>query len=57
MHITLNKISRKFNYEWIFRDVDYEFEQGNAYAILGSNGSGSATRTVISSSLTCSTTP
>ena len=43
MHITLNKISRKFNYEWIFRDVDYEFEQGNAYAILGSNGSGKST--------------
>jgi len=43
MHITLSKISRKFNYEWIFRDVDFEFEQGNAYAILGSNGSGKST--------------
>ncbi len=43
MHITLNKISRKFNYEWIFRDVDFEFEQDNAYAILGSNGSGKST--------------
>ncbi len=43
MHITLSKISRKFNYEWIFRDVDFEFEKGNAYAILGSNGSGKST--------------
>ena len=43
MHITLSKISRKFNYEWIFRDVDFEFEEGNAYAILGSNGSGKST--------------
>jgi ABC-type multidrug transport system ATPase subunit len=43
MHITLSKISRKFNYEWIFRDVDFEFEQGKAYAILGSNGSGKST--------------
>jgi ABC-type multidrug transport system ATPase subunit len=43
MHITLSKISRKYNYEWIFRDVDFEFEQGNAYAILGSNGSGKST--------------
>jgi ABC-type multidrug transport system ATPase subunit len=43
MHISLTKISRKFNYEWIFRDVDFEFEQGNAYAILGSNGSGKST--------------
>mgnify|MGYP000862981703 FL=1 len=43
MHISLSKISRKFNYEWIFRDVDFEFEQDNAYAILGSNGSGKST--------------
>lgn len=43
MHISLNKISRKFNYEWIFRDIDFEFEQNNAYAILGSNGSGKST--------------
>lgn len=43
MHITLSKISRKYNYEWIFRDVDFDFEEGNAYAILGSNGSGKST--------------
>jgi ABC-type multidrug transport system ATPase subunit len=43
MHITLSKISRKYNYEWIFRDVDFEFDKGNAYAILGSNGSGKST--------------
>ena len=43
MHISLKKISRKFNYEWIFRDVNFEFERGNAYAILGSNGSGKST--------------
>jgi len=43
MQISLNKISRKFNYEWIFRDVNFEFTSGNAYAILGSNGSGKST--------------
>lgn len=43
MQITLSKISRKFNYEWIFRDVDFVFEQDHAYAILGSNGSGKST--------------
>lgn len=43
MHISLSKISRKFNYEWIFRDVNFEFETGFAYAILGSNGSGKST--------------
>ena len=43
MQITLTKISRKFNYEWIFRDVNFVFEQGTSYAILGSNGSGKST--------------
>jgi len=43
MKIVLNKVGRKFNYEWIFRDVDFEFESGHAYAILGSNGSGKST--------------
>lgn len=43
MQINLDKISRKFNYEWIFRDIDYTFENNQAYAILGSNGSGKST--------------
>jgi ABC-type multidrug transport system ATPase subunit len=43
MQITLEKISKKFNYEWIFREVDYTFESGNAYVILGANGSGKST--------------
>lgn len=43
MRINLSKIGRKFNYEWIFRDVNFEFERGHAYAILGSNGSGKST--------------
>jgi len=43
MRITLEKISKKFNYEWIFRQVDYTFESGNAYVFLGANGSGKST--------------
>jgi ABC-type multidrug transport system ATPase subunit len=43
MRIVLEKISRKYNYEWIFRNIDYQFECGQAYAILGSNGSGKST--------------
>lgn len=43
MQITLSKISRKFNFEWIFRNVNFEFTENNAYAILGSNGSGKST--------------
>ncbi len=43
MDITLDKISRRYNSEWIFRNVSYSFTSGNAYAILGSNGSGKST--------------
>ena len=43
MNITLDKISRRYNSEWIFRNVSYSFVSGNAYAILGSNGSGKST--------------
>ncbi len=43
MNITLDKISRRYNSEWIFRNVSHSFTSGNAYAILGSNGSGKST--------------
>ncbi|MBC7913104.1 MAG: ABC transporter ATP-binding protein [Pyrinomonadaceae bacterium] len=43
MEITLINIGRRFNREWIFRDVNYSFKSGNCYAILGRNGSGKST--------------
>ncbi|MBL4677380.1 MAG: ABC transporter ATP-binding protein [Mucilaginibacter sp.] len=43
MKITLHNIGRRFNREWIFRGIDYTFEEQNSYAILGSNGSGKST--------------
>jgi ABC-type multidrug transport system ATPase subunit len=43
MEIILEKISRKFNYEWIFKDVNLKIETGTHCAILGSNGSGKST--------------
>ncbi len=43
MRIELNHIGRRFNREWIFRNLDYVFEQGVSYAILGANGSGKST--------------
>lgn len=52
MKIELENIGRRFNREWIFRKVDYSFEQGNSYAVLGANGSGKSTLLqVISGSL------
>lgn len=41
--ISLDKIGRRFNREWIFRGVEYTFQQGGSYAVLGPNGSGKST--------------
>lgn len=43
MKISLQNIGRRFNREWIFRDVNYTFGDNQAYAILGPNGSGKST--------------
>lgn len=43
MKITLNNAGRRFNKEWIFRNLSTEFTSGNSYAILGPNGSGKST--------------
>lgn len=43
MEISLNNIGRRFNKEWIFRNVDYSFVTGQKYAVLGPNGSGKST--------------
>lgn len=43
MKITLSNVGRRFNQEWIFKHFNYEFCQGDSYAILGANGSGKST--------------
>jgi ABC-type multidrug transport system ATPase subunit len=43
MKISLTKAGKRFNRDWIFRNVNYEFTTGNAYAITGPNGSGKST--------------
>jgi ABC-type multidrug transport system ATPase subunit len=43
MKITLQNIGRRFNRDWIFRNIDYTFTLGETYAILGPNGSGKST--------------
>lgn len=53
MKISLSNLGRRFNKEWIFRNMTTEFSSGNSYAILGPNGSGKSTLiSVISGSLT-----
>ena len=43
MKITLQNLSKRYNREWIFRHIEYEFIVGKKYAITGSNGSGKST--------------
>ena len=43
MQIDLQNIGKKFNTEWIFRQVSFSFKENSASAILGRNGSGKST--------------
>lgn len=43
MTISLENIGKRYNFEWIFRGLDFTFNADNKYAILGPNGSGKST--------------
>ena len=43
MKISLINAGKRFNRDWIFRNCNYSFTAGNAYAITGPNGSGKST--------------
>jgi ABC-2 type transport system ATP-binding protein len=43
MKITLIDAGKRFNRDWIFRHLSYEFIPGHQYAITGPNGSGKST--------------
>jgi len=43
MKISLSDLGKRYNREWIFRHLHFEFEQHHRYAITGSNGSGKST--------------
>lgn len=43
MDITFQQVSKRFSYEWIFRNIDYTFSSGQKIGIIGPNGSGKST--------------
>ncbi|WP_192346400.1 ATP-binding cassette domain-containing protein [Algoriphagus sp. Y33] len=43
LKIHLEEASKRFQYEWIFKNLSLELSQGNSLAITGSNGSGKST--------------
>jgi len=55
MHISSERIGKKFNTTWIFKDLGFSFKSGNSYAITGPNGSGKSTFLQIVSGFTLPT--
>ena len=43
MKVSLTDAGKRFNRDWIFRHINYTFEDGTSYAIVGPNGSGKST--------------
>jgi ABC-type multidrug transport system ATPase subunit len=43
MRISTKNLSKRFNREWIFKDLTYQFSASKTYAIIGPNGSGKST--------------
>ena len=43
MTISLSDAGKRYNRDWIFRHLTYNFEVGKSYAITGPNGSGKST--------------
>ena len=43
MKIQLKEASKRFQYEWIFRNLSLDLRQGDSLAITGGNGSGKST--------------
>lgn len=41
--ISVSDLCKRFNREWIFKDLSFEFLPGQVYAITGPNGSGKST--------------
>lgn len=43
MQIRIENLGKRFNREWIFKNLSYTFETGHSYTFVGPNGSGKST--------------
>lgn len=41
--LEVNQLAKRYNREWIFRNLNHTFQSGKTYAITGPNGSGKST--------------
>jgi ABC-type multidrug transport system ATPase subunit len=55
MKIIVEGLGKRYNYDWIFKNLNYQFEKGNEYAVIGPNGSGKSTIAKVISSFTLPT--
>jgi len=51
MNIVFQEVGRRYQFDWIFRKINFEFEKGVIYAITGRNGSGKSTLLQLASGL------
>lgn len=51
MQISLVDVGKKFQREWIFRELTFTFQENRAYALVGPNGSGKSTLLMMISAL------
>ena len=51
MQIILQGVGKKFQHEWVFREVTFTFEENRTYALTGPNGSGKSTLLMLLSAL------
>jgi len=43
MQVVLDKVGKRYNRNWVFKDLSYQFSNGKSYAVIGANGSGKST--------------
>lgn len=51
MQVRLEGIGKKFQREWIFRELSFAFQENRTYALTGPNGSGKSTLLLLLSAL------
>jgi len=43
LKIELQQVGKRFNRQWLFKNISYSFNEHQSYAIVGNNGSGKST--------------
>ena len=43
MDIVIENLSKKFQFEWVFKNINFHLDNKSCYGVIGSNGSGKST--------------